>query len=145
MRRLLLGLVFGAIIASAGTAGAAWVTTQVEGEVGGKLASLSPVELQVAPFDGVYPGQMVALKGSLTNGNPVPLRVTDVTVTDFSSSEGDACAKGNFLQQIEGETFAPGATEDVLIARLDVPDSLLSRCQGAELTIKFSVTTAYGS
>lgn len=145
MKRVALGLILGVMVASAATAGAAWITTQVDGEASGTLGRLSPVEVEIRAFTDVLPGEKAALVGTVTNGNRVALRVTDVRLTDLTSSEGEECARGNFLPQIEGVVFDPGKTPDVLVAKLDVPDSLASKCQGAELKLRLSITTSFGS
>jgi hypothetical protein len=141
---LALGVVLGLMLASGGTAFATWFTTVV-GEAEGTLASLAPLKVEIAPFDGVYPGQKASLVGVLENENPVKIAVGNIALAEFTSSEGDTCARGNFLPRAEGLVVEPGTTRDVLVGQLDIPDALDTRCQGAKLNLKLSITARFGS
>jgi hypothetical protein len=144
MKRVALGVVLGLMLASGGTALATWFTTVV-GEAEGTLASLAPLKVEVADFANVYPGQKASLVGVLQNDNPVKVAIGNVALAEFTSSEGEDCARGNFVPKVEGLVVDPGTTRDVLVGQLDIPDALDTRCQGAKLNLKLSITARFGS
>lgn len=149
MKKLLVGLVAGAILATAIPAIGSWLVVS-SGEAGGQLASLEPVKVSAASVaEKAFPGQALGLVADLSNPNPVALEVVDVTMTSDLVSEKDACTAGldgtrSKFKDRDDFSVDPGESKNVVLGRVDLPSKLPDACQGQRLTAKLVVTTGFG-
>jgi hypothetical protein len=145
MRRLAYiaaGLVAGILLATSGSAIAAWLVTG-HGEAGVSMARLSGLGVDVAKIEGAWPGDEVVVRAVVKNPNGRSLRVVRVDLKALTSDE-KGCATGVVFKPKGGLVAAPGETS-LDVGTLTFPDTMATRCSGAAMTGDLEIAAAFGA
>lgn len=138
----IVGVIAGAILGITGVGLAQWAVSST-GTAGGNIGGIEGVTVEAAYGGEFLPGQDMPLRATVTNGNEIDLKVTNVAVTGIDISAADCKINGRF-DQAEDIVLKPGKTEGVTVGSLHLPPGLSESCMGTKVTASVKLTVAFG-
>jgi hypothetical protein len=147
MKKLLVGLVAGVVLATAVPAIASWFV-ESRGEASVMLDRLEPLKIGPATVkdgDEALPSKQVSLVSDVDNPNSVALTILSSRLTELKA-EDPACDVSDIEYRDNNDVAVPpGKSEHVAVGRLVLPNRMAQACMGANLKGTITVKAAYGA
>lgn len=153
MKKVVIAFWLGLMVASGGTALAAQAVgwfVESEGTASGSLGTLEALKVTDARAagEGLLPGESLAVKVDIENGNRVALTLAAVEIGDLRSGDEtcDASLADSRLRFDRSPDILvqPGENDAVVLGSVRLPKALANSCQGRDIDAEVAVRATYG-